>query len=43
LSLDARAGGLAVAAVALWRGAPLYVVVIAAAAATAGLRALGVG
>jgi branched-subunit amino acid transport protein len=43
LSLDARAGGLAVAAVALWRGAPLYVVVIAAAAATAGLRALGIG
>jgi branched-subunit amino acid transport protein len=43
LTLDARAGGLAVAAVALWRRAPLYVVVVGAAGATAGLRALGAG
>jgi branched-subunit amino acid transport protein len=39
--LDARAGGLIVAGIALWRGAPLYVVVVAAAAATALLRAIG--
>jgi branched-subunit amino acid transport protein len=43
LTVDARAGGLVVAGVALWRRAPLYVVVIAAAAATALLRALGAG
>ena len=41
LVLDARTGGLVVAAVALWRRAPLYVVVLAAAAATALLRAIG--
>jgi branched-subunit amino acid transport protein len=41
LVLDARAGGLVMAAVALWRRAPLYVVVLAAAAATALLRAIG--
>jgi branched-subunit amino acid transport protein len=41
LVLDARAGGLVVAGIALWRGAPLYVVVVAAAAATALLRAIG--
>lgn len=41
LVLDARAVGLGVAAVALWRRAPLYVVVIAAAAATALVRAIG--
>jgi branched-subunit amino acid transport protein len=41
LVLDARAGGLVVAGVALWRRAPLYVVVVAAAAATALLRAIG--
>jgi branched-subunit amino acid transport protein len=40
LALDARAAGLAVAAVALWLRAPLYVVVVAAAAATALLRAI---
>jgi branched-subunit amino acid transport protein len=38
--LDARLGGVAAAAIALWRRAPLYVVVIAAAAVTAGLRLL---
>jgi branched-subunit amino acid transport protein len=41
LALDARAGGLVVAGIALWRRAPLYVVVLAAAAATALLRAVG--
>jgi branched chain amino acid efflux pump len=41
LVLDARAGGLIVAGIALWRRAPLYVVVLAAAAATALLRAIG--
>jgi branched-subunit amino acid transport protein len=41
LVFDARAGGLVVAGIALWRRAPLYVVVLAAAAATALLRALG--
>lgn len=40
LVLDARLGGVAAAGVALWRRAPLYVVVIAAAAVTAGLRAV---
>jgi hypothetical protein len=38
LVLDARAGGLVVAGVALWLRAPLYVVVLGAAAATALLR-----
>jgi branched-subunit amino acid transport protein len=41
LVLDARAGGLVVAGIALWRHAPLYVVVLAAAGATALLRAIG--
>jgi branched-subunit amino acid transport protein len=41
LVFDARAGGLVVAGIALWRRAPLYVVVLAAAAATALLRAIG--
>jgi branched-subunit amino acid transport protein len=41
LVIDARAGGLVVAGIALWRQAPLYVVVLAAAAATALLRAIG--
>ncbi len=39
--LDARAVGLAAAAVALWRRLPFVVVVLVAAAATAGARALG--
>ena len=41
LVLDARAGGLAAAGVAVALRAPLLVTVTAAAAATAGLRALG--
>ncbi len=40
LALDARAVGLAVAGIALWRKAPVLVVVIAAAAATALVRLL---
>jgi branched-subunit amino acid transport protein len=40
LVLDARAGGLVVAGVALWLRAPLYVVVVAAAATAALLRAI---
>lgn len=40
LALDARAGGVAAAGIAIWRRAPLMVVVLAAAAATALLRAL---
>jgi uncharacterized membrane protein len=43
LVLDARVAGLAVAALALWRRAPFLIVVVAAAATTAGLRHLGVG
>jgi branched-subunit amino acid transport protein len=39
--LDARAAGLAVALVAVWRRAPFIVVVVAAMAATAAVRALG--
>ncbi|HEY3727046.1 MAG TPA: AzlD domain-containing protein [Solirubrobacteraceae bacterium] len=38
ISVDARVGGLVVAAVALWLRAPLAVVVVAAAAVTALLR-----
>jgi len=41
--IDARLVALAVAAVLLWRKAPFLVVVIAAAAVAAGLRALGWG
>ena len=40
LVLDARAAGLAVAAVALWRRAPFLVVVLSAAATAALLRAV---
>jgi branched-subunit amino acid transport protein len=40
LVLDARAAGLAVAVVAAWRRAPFVVVVVAAAAVTALVRAL---
>ncbi len=39
--LDARAVGLAVAAIALWRRAPFVLVVVLAAAATAAARAVG--
>jgi branched-subunit amino acid transport protein len=41
LVLDARAIGLAAAAVALWRRAPVLVVLVVAAGATALVRALG--
>lgn len=40
LVLDARLPALAVAAVAVWRGAPFLVVVLLAAVTAAGLRAL---
>ena len=40
LSVDARAGGLVVAAIALWRRAPFIVVVILAAAGAALTRLL---
>jgi branched-subunit amino acid transport protein len=39
--LDARAAGLAVALVAVWRRAPFIVVVVTAVAATAAVRAFG--
>lgn len=41
LTLDARAAGMGVAAVAVWKRAPFVVVVVAAAVVTAVLRALG--
>lgn len=40
LTLDARAAGVAAAAVAVWRRAPLVLVVAVAMAVTAGVRAL---
>ena len=40
LVLDARAVGVAVGGIAAWRKAPFVVVVLLAAGATAGLRAL---
>lgn len=40
LELDARAAGVAAGAVAAWRRAPFAVVVILAAAVTAGIRAV---
>jgi branched-subunit amino acid transport protein len=43
LVIDARVGGLAMAAFAIWRRWPLAVVVLCAAGATALLRAAGVG
>ena len=43
LVLDARAAGLAAAAIALWFRASVTVVLLAAAATAAGLRAFGVG
>lgn len=42
LTVDARLGGVVVGAIAVWRGASFGVVVVIAAATTAGLRALGV-
>ncbi|MBX0299351.1 AzlD domain-containing protein [Cryobacterium sp. 1639] len=41
IALDSRLGALVAAAVALWLRAPFLVVVIAGAAAAAGLRLLG--
>lgn len=41
LVVDERAAGIAVALVLVWRRAPLVVVIVGAAAATAALRALG--
>jgi branched-subunit amino acid transport protein len=43
LVLDARVAAVGVAAVLLWRHAPFIVVVVAAAAVAAGLRAFGWG
>ena len=43
LALDARAAGLGVGLGAVWLRAPFALVVVAATAAAAGLRALGVG
>lgn len=40
--LDARILGVAAATVAVWRRAPMVVVVLVAAAVTAGSRALGI-
>lgn len=40
LVLDARAAGVAVGGLAAWRGAPFWLVVLLAAAATGTLRAL---
>lgn len=42
LTVDARLGGVAAGAAAVWRGAPFWLVVIIAAVVTAGLRQLGV-
>lgn len=39
-TLDARAAGVAVAAVCAWRKLPMFVTVVAAAATTAALRAV---
>lgn len=41
LTIDTRLAGMAVAGVLVWRRAPFVAVVIAAAATTAALRALG--
>jgi branched-subunit amino acid transport protein len=40
LQVDARAAGVAAAAVAAWRKAPLIAVIVVAAVVTAGVRAL---
>jgi len=40
LQIDARAAGVGAAVIAAWRRAPLIVVIIIGAAATAGVRAL---
>lgn len=41
VTLDARVGALAAAAIALWLRAPFLVVVLAGAGAAAGLRLMG--
>ncbi|MDO5625498.1 MAG: AzlD domain-containing protein [Pseudomonadota bacterium] len=41
VAVDARAAGLAAAALALWLRAPFLLVIVVAAATAAGLRALG--
>jgi len=41
--LDARVAGVAAASVAVWRRAPMVLVVIVAAGVTAGVRALHLG
>lgn len=43
LVLDARAIGVAVAAIAIWLRTPILLVVLLAAAVTAAARALGIG
>jgi hypothetical protein len=43
LALDARAAGLGVALGAVWLRAPFAVIVVAATATAAGLRAFGIG
>ena len=43
LAIDARLGGLAVAAVAAWRRAPFVVIIASAAATAALLRFVGIG
>ena len=40
LTIDARAAGVTAGALAVWRGAPFWVVVVVAAVVTAGLRQL---
>lgn len=40
LVIDARAAGVIVGAIAVWRQAPFWLVVVLAAAVTAGLRAV---
>ena len=40
LVIDARAAGVFAGAVAVWRNAPFWVVVVVAAAVTAGIRAM---
>lgn len=42
LTVDARIGGVIAGALAVWRGAPFWLVVVVAAAMTASLRALSV-
>lgn len=41
LVVDARAAGVVVGGIAVWRGAPFWLVVVLAASVTAALRAIG--